>query len=72
MARFILDVANLTEEEVDKVVSEVCSNLEYEGFPLVTIRCIDTSNDNQFHSDGSGTNVLTEAQINSHNTFCDL
>lgn len=72
MARFILDVANLREEEVDKVMSEVCSNLEYEGFPLITIRCIDTSNDNQFHSDGSGTNTLTEKQINCHNKLCDL
>lgn len=69
MARFILDVANLTETEIEEVISEVVSSIEMIGHGVITMNCIDSTNKNQFHTSDDGVNNLTEAQINTHNVL---
>jgi len=63
MARFILDIANLDSEKVDKVMEAIC---ELGSGEILTIHCIDETNENQFHED-SIDNALSEKQITSYN-----
>ena len=64
MARFILDVANLDRDGIKKVLTK-CSNESLMG-DMVTITCIDETNENQFYNDGS-LNFLSKDQINKYN-----
>tara|TARA_B110001454_G_C12701774_1_gene426861 strand:- start:442 stop:663 length:222 start_codon:yes stop_codon:yes gene_type:complete len=64
MARFILDVANLDEEGIKKVLTN-CADESLMG-NMVTITCIDETNENQFYNDESQ-NFLSKEQINKYN-----
>lgn len=68
MARFILDVANLDDTGIQVVLDAVDSVL---GHHVLSMFCIDETNDNQFYSNGEGTNQLTKEQIDRFNKVCD-
>jgi len=61
MARFVLDIANLSEQETEDIMLRILND-EVISKTVVTISCIDTTNDNQFHEDGAD-NVFSERQI---------
>lgn len=63
MARFVLDVANCTEEQTQNIMKLICSMLSSK---VVTIQVVDRTNDGQFHEDESK-NVLTQEQIDNFN-----
>jgi len=63
MARFILDVANCTDEQTQNIMNLVCSMLSSK---VTTITLVDKTNEGQFYEDESK-NILTEEQINNFN-----
>jgi|TARA_R110000803_G_scaffold169383_1_gene232382 hypothetical protein len=65
MARFILDVANLDEEGVKKVLTN-CADESLMG-SMVTVTCIDKTNENQFYNDETQ-NFLSKNQVNTYNS----
>jgi hypothetical protein len=65
MARFILDVANLDEEGVKKVLTNCCDESLMGN--MVTITCIDKTNENQFYNDESQ-NYLSKEQVHNYNS----
>tara|TARA_B110000196_G_scaffold57320_1_gene47499 strand:+ start:255 stop:503 length:249 start_codon:yes stop_codon:yes gene_type:complete len=65
MARFILDVANLDEEGVKKVLTNCCDESLMGN--MTTITCIDKTNENQFYNDESQ-NYLSEEQVHNYNS----
>ena len=58
MARFIIDIANLSEIEIDNFMEELTDNTN----KIITIHCIEKTNDNQFHEENHR-NRLSEKQI---------
>ena len=72
MARFILDVANLTPQQITQLQVEILEKT-LAGNGVTTINCIDESNDNQFHNefDNGQTNELSTAQINNFKNVCN-
>lgn len=71
MARIILDIANKTPEEIKAILNEFCDNSK----DIVTIRCIDYENTNQFYSsediEKGKTNFFTLFQLAHHESTCD-
>jgi hypothetical protein len=74
MARFILDVASLSEKEITEILS-IVENKTYFKSKARNIVCIDESNDNQFNiqikfnkNDGETKvwNGITEQQVKNH------
>ena len=59
MARFILDIANLDSEKINEVMETIC---ELGSGEVLTIHCVDETNENQFYDD-STKNTLSEKQI---------
>jgi hypothetical protein len=76
MARFILDVANLTAEQI-KEVYKIIDTDEFLPKKVCTIICIDETNENQFHDfdptigDSPMNNKLSETQIENYNKFLE-
>jgi hypothetical protein len=78
MARFILDIANLEENKVKAICEFVCDALlnaedSAKNSGIITINCIDKTNDNQFHNefeDGE-TNELSVTQIENFKKVCN-
>ena len=66
MARFILDVANLSEKQIDSVMNELIHNTPIVSDGISTIVCVDNTNGNQFYDDCKKNN-LSEKQINNFN-----
>jgi len=66
MARFILDVANLSEKQIDSVINELINNTPIISEGISTIVCVDNTNDNQFYDDCKKNN-LSEKQIKNFN-----
>tara|TARA_R110002051_G_scaffold173431_1_gene243760 strand:+ start:291 stop:500 length:210 start_codon:yes stop_codon:yes gene_type:complete len=66
MARFILDVANLSEKQIDSVMNELINNTPIVSDGISTIVCVDNTNDNQFYDDCKKNN-LSEKHINNFN-----
>ena len=64
MARFILDVANLDKDGIKKVLT-TCADESLMG-NMVTITCVEETNENQFYNDESR-NFLSKEQINKYN-----
>lgn len=62
MARFIIDIANLSEIEIDNFMEELTDNTN----KIITIHCIEKTNDNQFH-ERNYRNRLSEKQIQNYN-----
>jgi hypothetical protein len=62
MARFIIDIANLSEIEIDNFMEELTDNTN----KIITINCIEKTNDNQFHEENHR-NRLSEKQIQNYN-----
>jgi len=62
MARFLFDIANLKNPQ--KFMEELCGEFSDD---IVTIQCLDESNDNQFHDDPTK-NRLTKKQIEAQAT----
>jgi len=73
MARFILDVASLSEKEITEILS-IVENKTYFKSKARNIVCIDESNDNQFNiqfkfntsGDTKVWNGITEQQVENH------
>ena len=63
MARFVLDIANLSKEEISEAMEGIIVKFSKEQM-IVSIRCIDETNENQFYETGSY-NVLSDRQIES-------
>jgi len=60
MARYILDIANIENEETsDDVMKKILDVLHDK---VARIDCIDITNENQFHDEWQH-NILTEKQI---------
>lgn len=59
MARFVMDIANLSHVECEDVLA-VLGN--YYNDKVISIRCIDETNENQFYANGHN-NVLSDEQI---------
>jgi hypothetical protein len=66
MARFILDVANLSEKQIDSVINELINNTPIISEGISTIVCVDNTNDNQFYDDCKKNN-LSEKHIKNFN-----
>ena len=64
MARFILDVANLDRDGIKKVLTNCCDESLMGG--MVTITCVEETNENQFYNDVS-LNFLSKDQISKYN-----
>ncbi len=62
MARFIIDIANLSEIEIDNFMEELTDKTN----KVITIYCIEKTNDNQFH-ERNYRNRLSEKQIQNYN-----
>ena len=62
MARFIIDIANLSDIEIDNFMEELTDNTN----KIITIHCIEKTNDNQFH-ERNYRNRLSEKQIQNYN-----
>ena len=66
MARFIIDVANLSEIEADNFMKELTDNTN----KMITIHCIDRTNDNQFYGvEENHKNRLSEVQVQNYNNL---
>jgi Tfp pilus assembly protein PilV len=63
--RYILDIAQ-TDETPAQFMQDFCETM---GDRVVTIVCIDETNDNQFHNDTTK-NTLTEAQLQRYSDYC--
>jgi len=67
MARFILDVANFKLNEGEEWCKNLMKDLtENYASKIISIHCIDKSNDNQFHEENY-LNTLSEMQIKNFN-----
>ncbi len=65
MARYILDIANIENEETsDDVMKKILDVLHDK---IARIDCIDITNENQFYDEWQN-NMLTEKQIHRCNT----
>ena len=67
--RYILDIAQTDKTPTDyakKFMQDFCETMEDH---IVTIVCIDKTNDNQFHNDNTK-NTLTDAQLQSYTDYC--
>lgn len=65
MARYILDIANIENEETsDDVMKKILDVLHDK---IARIDCIDITNENQFYDEWQN-NMLTEKQIRRCNT----
>ena len=64
MARFILDIANLSKEEIKQVLVDV-TNTYAELNKVAGICCIDETNSNQFHNEGFKNN-LSNRQLKNY------
>lgn len=76
MARFILDVGNLTPHQIEKLQQEIFdTNIVSKS--IATMNCIDESNNNQFYSmdeediESGYTNSLSIEQIENFNKVCN-
>ena len=63
MARFILDIANLNESEIKEIMNLITKN--YFANKIVSIYCIDRTNENQFYED-TFKNNLSKKQIKNY------
>jgi hypothetical protein len=70
MARFILDVANVNENDIEKILSEVLKRIGEEdiNYGIAEITCIEDTNESQFYNDLE-LNVLTPRQIEFFNSI---
>jgi hypothetical protein len=68
MPRFILDVANTKFEgdlDTKEFMKELCDKF---GNHILSVVCIDKTNDNQFHDDAEE-NKLSNSQIQNYNEY---
>lgn len=65
MARYILDIANIENEETSDDVMKKILDVLYDK--IARIDCIDITNENQFYDEWQN-NMLTEKQIRRCNT----
>ena len=65
MARYILDIANIENEETSDDVMKKKLDVLYDK--IARIDCIDITNENQFYDEWQN-NMLTEKQIRRCNT----
>lgn len=75
MARFILDVGNLTKIQIQKVMQEVMAT-DTVSKNMAVIDCIDETNENQLYSaydvEQMGvTNELSQEQIENFSKICN-
>jgi hypothetical protein len=75
MARFIVDIDCINPKDIKNICKAICERiLEPDiNYGIVTVNCIDTSNDNQFYTefeDGQ-TNELSKQQIENFNKICN-
>jgi hypothetical protein len=69
MPRFILDIAN-TEFEGDLDTKAFMNDLcEKYGNHILSIVCIDKTNENQFHDEDYRKNKLSKTQIKNYNDY---
>jgi hypothetical protein len=75
MARFIVDIASIDPKDIKKICVGICDRiLEPDiNYGMVTVNCIDESNDNQFYNefDNGKTNELSIEQINNFKLVCN-
>mgnify|MGYP000026351715 FL=1 len=67
--RYILDIAQTNETPANyakKFMQDFCETMEDH---IVTIVCIDETNDNQFHNDPTK-NTLTDTQLQRYSDYC--
>ena len=67
--RYILDIADTTGAPANyakEFMEEICETM---GDHIITIVCIDETNDNQFHDDLTQ-NTLTDAQLQRYTDYC--
>ena len=65
MARFILDVASVDSEKAKKIIKDLLNDT-FLAKEVVTITCIDETNNNQFYEETKN-NTLTKEQIENYN-----
>jgi len=66
MARFILDVANISEDTCNAVMNAIMEEVPIVAKGISTLHCIDKTNSNQFYDDPNR-NKLSQSQIDSYN-----
>ena len=73
MARFILDIANLSKEEIEKFTKDLIENNKMVSSGVSTLYCIDETNNAQHHHfEGADSNqspmmnLITKKQIKNH------
>lgn len=75
MARFVLDVANLTPRQIEKVKKQIL-NTKIAGAGVSTINCIDETNENQFYPiediNSGKTNEFSQAQIETFKKLANI
>ena len=67
--RYILDIADMTDSPTTyskEFMDELCETM---GDHVITIVCIDETNDNQFHNDPTK-NTLTDTQLQRYSDYC--
>ena len=70
MPRFILDVANTKYEgdlDTKAFMEELCDKF---GNHILSVVCVDKTNDNQFH-DNAKKNKLSKEQIQNYNNYLE-
>ena len=76
MARFIVDVGYINPKDIKAICEGICERIMQSdiNYGIVTVNCIDESNDNQFYNEfeNGETNELSETQINNFKKVCNV